>query len=92
MEPIVYGILFGGLLALAGIGFSLVYGVLDIVNLAHGVFIALGGYISYWLVTLLHLPEDSYPEGGERTNSLCICVDFWGVTIHSKPYDKPLDE
>jgi len=55
MEPIVYGILFGGLLALAGIGFALVYGVLDIVNLAHGVFIALGGYISYWLVTLLGL-------------------------------------
>lgn len=55
MEPIVYGVLFGGLLALAGIGFSLVYGVLDIVNLAHGVFIALGGYISYWLVTLLGL-------------------------------------
>ena len=53
MEPLIYGILFGGLLALAGIGFSLVYGVLDIVNLAHGVFIAFGGYISYWLVTLL---------------------------------------
>jgi branched-chain amino acid transport system permease protein len=53
MDPLIYGILFGGLLALAGIGFSLVYGVLDIVNLAHGVFIAFGGYISYWLVKLL---------------------------------------
>lgn len=55
MEPLIYGILFGSLLALAGIGFSLVYGVLDIVNLAHGTFIALGGYISFWLVKMTGL-------------------------------------
>jgi len=55
LEPLVYGLLLGGVLALAGLGFTLVYGVLDVVNLAHGVFVILGGYVSYWLVNLYGL-------------------------------------
>ncbi len=50
VEPLIYGLLLGGILALGGLGFALVYGVLDIVNLAHGAFVVLGGYVSYWLM------------------------------------------
>lgn len=43
------GILLGGLYAVMALGLALVWGVLNIVNLAHGAFIMLGGYVSWYL-------------------------------------------
>jgi branched-chain amino acid transport system permease protein len=45
------GILLGGLYGLMALGMALVWGVLNIVNLAHGAFIMLGGYAVYYLFT-----------------------------------------
>jgi branched-chain amino acid transport system permease protein len=45
------GILLGGLYGLMALGMALVWGVLNIVNLAHGAFIMLGGYAVYFLFT-----------------------------------------
>lgn len=49
------GILLGGLYALMALGLALVWGVLNIVNLAHGGFIMLGGYACYYLFADLQL-------------------------------------
>jgi branched-chain amino acid transport system permease protein len=46
------GILLGGLYALMALGLALVWGVLNIVNLAHGAFIMLGAYVAYYLFSL----------------------------------------
>jgi branched-chain amino acid transport system permease protein len=46
------GILLGGLYGLMALGMALVWGVLNIVNLAHGSLIMLGGYVFYYLFTL----------------------------------------
>ena len=46
-QATVYGILQGGLLALVAVGFSLVWGVMNVVNLAHGAFVILGAYIAW---------------------------------------------
>ena len=48
-QIIVNGILLGGLYGLMALGMALVWGVLNIVNLAHGAFIMLGGYAVYFL-------------------------------------------
>ncbi|CAB3825508.1 High-affinity branched-chain amino acid transport system permease protein LivH [Achromobacter pulmonis] len=45
------GILLGGLYAVMAQGLALVWGVLNIVNLAHGAFIMLGAYASWYLYT-----------------------------------------
>ena len=47
------GVLLGGLYALMALGLALVWGVLNIVNLAHGAFVMLGAYASYYLFTSL---------------------------------------
>jgi branched-chain amino acid transport system permease protein len=47
------GILLGGLYALMSLGLALVWGVLNIVNLAHGAFIMLGAYAAYYLFARL---------------------------------------
>jgi len=52
-QQIVLGILIGGLYGLAAAGLSLVFGVLKVLNVAHGELIMLGGYAAYWSVALL---------------------------------------
>ncbi|MEK7446910.1 MAG: branched-chain amino acid ABC transporter permease [candidate division NC10 bacterium] len=42
------GLLVGGIYVLAAIGISLLFGVMRIVNFAHGEFIMLGAYAAYW--------------------------------------------
>jgi branched-chain amino acid transport system permease protein len=55
LQSTVYGLLEGGLLALVAIGFSLVWGVMNIVNLAHGSFVLVGAYIAWKLNTEMGL-------------------------------------
>jgi branched-chain amino acid transport system permease protein len=47
------GVLLGGLYGLMALGMALVWGVLNIVNLAHGAFVMLGGYCVYFAFALL---------------------------------------
>jgi len=51
-QTIVYGILVGALYGLVTLGLGLLMGVMKFLNVAHGTFIVLGGYVSYWLFTL----------------------------------------
>lgn len=46
------GLLLGGLFAVVAMGFSIVWGVMNLVNLAHGAFIMLGAYITFWVFEL----------------------------------------
>lgn len=52
-QQLVLGLLIGGLYGLAAAGLSLVFGVLKILNIAHGELIMLGGYGAFWLFALL---------------------------------------
>jgi branched-chain amino acid transport system permease protein len=54
-QILVNGILLGGLYGLMGLGMGLVWGVLKIVNLAHGALIMLGGYALYYLYADAHI-------------------------------------
>jgi len=51
-QLVIAGILNGGLYALIAAGMALVFGVMKVINLAHGAFIILGSYVSFWLFTL----------------------------------------
>jgi branched-subunit amino acid ABC-type transport system permease component len=54
-QMIVNGLLIGGVYGLAGLGLSLIWGVMGVVNIAHGAFIMLGAYASYWMFVLFGL-------------------------------------
>jgi branched-chain amino acid transport system permease protein len=49
LQAVINGLLFGAVYATIGIGFSLVWGVMNIINIAHGSFIMVGAYLSYTL-------------------------------------------
>lgn len=49
LQHVINGLLQGCILALVGLGFSLVWGILNIINLAHAAFIMLAAYLTYFL-------------------------------------------
>src|SRR5271157_856353 len=48
VQVLVNGLLLGGLYACIAVGFSLVWGVLNVINILHGSFIVLGSYLAYF--------------------------------------------
>ena len=53
-QLIVSTILLGGIYALIAVGLTLIFGVMRVVNFAHGEFLMLGMYLAFWAFTLLH--------------------------------------
>jgi branched-chain amino acid transport system permease protein len=49
------GLVLGGIYALAAVGFSLIFGVLHVINLSHGVLVLLGAYLALILSEALHI-------------------------------------
>jgi branched-chain amino acid transport system permease protein len=48
LQTILSGVLIGLVYALVAVGLTLIFGVMDIVNFAHGEFLMLGMYASFW--------------------------------------------
>jgi len=63
-QALVSGLLIGFVFALIAAGLSLIFGVMEIVNFAHGEFLMLSMYLSYFL----HDRKSSQPSGWE-----CSC-------------------
>ncbi len=51
IQVLINGVLLGGLYACMAIGFSVIWGVMNLINIAHGSMIILGAYITYLLST-----------------------------------------
>jgi branched-chain amino acid transport system permease protein len=58
IEAIIDGVLTGGVYALMAAGLSLIFGVMDIINIAQGAMVVLGAYLSY--VLAVHLGIDLF--------------------------------
>jgi branched-chain amino acid transport system permease protein len=78
LSPIVMGLLLGGLYALIALGLSMVFGVMRLINLAHGDLVILGSYIAYAIVTYL---------GMDPVLSLVICIPvMFGIGFAIQKY------
>ena len=55
-QQLVNAISLGGVYALFALGFTLIFGVLNVVNLAHGAIFMLGAYAALYAVTILRVP------------------------------------
>jgi branched-chain amino acid transport system permease protein len=69
VQTVVSGLLLGAVLSLIAVGLTLIFGVMDIVNFAHGEFVMVGMYVSFFswsilgLDPLLSLPLSSLAVG-----------------------------
>lgn len=68
-------LLLASLYAAVALGFSLVWGIMKIVNLAHGAFILVGAYIAYWAFTKWHID----PFAGIVLSIVVLFVIGWLV-------------
>src|SRR4030042_465598 len=55
IQAMINGLLLGGVYAAYSAGFSLIFGVMGVVNLAHGELIMLGAFTSYWMFVCFHM-------------------------------------
>ena len=65
MQLLLFGVVWGGLYALIATGLNVIYGVMKILNIAHGELLMLGAYLTFWLFTLWDVsPLASIPLAG----------------------------
>ena len=64
-QNLVFGLFVGSLYGIAAVGLSLVFGVMRVLNVAHGELLMIGGYVSFWLFTIV---------GVDPFLSLLVCV------------------
>ncbi|HUV57478.1 MAG TPA: branched-chain amino acid ABC transporter permease [Acidimicrobiales bacterium] len=57
VNVLIQGVLIGGFYALFACGLSLMFGVLKVINLAHGDMAVVAGYVAVFLTPHLHIPE-----------------------------------
>jgi branched-chain amino acid transport system permease protein len=55
VQSVVGGIFTGSIYALVALGLTIMFGVMRVLNLAHGAFVMLGAYLTFWAYTLFHL-------------------------------------
>jgi branched-chain amino acid transport system permease protein len=52
VQLMLFGVVWGGLYALIALGLNLIFGVMKILNIAHGELLMLGAYMAFWLFAL----------------------------------------
>ncbi len=60
VQVIVSGLLIGSVYALFSSGLTLVWGMMNVINFAHGEFVMLGMYVAFWAFTLLQFGVTSF--------------------------------
>jgi branched-chain amino acid transport system permease protein len=55
VQVVIVGFFTGGVYALMSAGLTLIFGVMKVINIAHGAFLILSAYIAYWLFTAFGL-------------------------------------
>jgi branched-chain amino acid transport system permease protein len=54
-QVVIVGLLTGGVYALLATGLTLIFGVMRVINIAHGAFLIFSAYLAYWLFTVYGL-------------------------------------
>lgn len=55
LTPLIMGLMLGGVYALVALGLSMIFGVMKLINLAHGDLVIFGSYMTYFLMSYLGL-------------------------------------
>ncbi len=76
---LIYGTVYGALLGVVALGLSLIWGVMKVINLAHGEFIVLGAYLTIVLSRLLGIDPLATPIIDFLVGAVLGLVVFYAV-------------
>lgn len=63
-QQLVNGLTLGGVYALIAVGYTMVYGILFMLNFAHGEIYMIGGFVAWWVLSLLTVNNVPYVNAG----------------------------
>ena len=82
LQVLINGLLLGGLYGIMALGMSLIWGVMNIVNVAHGALIMLGAYLTFWMFTLWGIdPFASLPLTIASLFVYGYCLQRWILNL-----------
>lgn len=55
LQQLVNGLILGSVYALLALGYTMVYGIIRLINFAHGDLYMMGAFIGYYLINAFHL-------------------------------------
>ncbi|WP_420537849.1 ABC transporter permease subunit, partial [Leuconostoc mesenteroides] len=55
IQQLINGLMLGSVYALLALGYTMVYGIIKLINFAHGDIYTLGAYFGYFFIKVLHL-------------------------------------
>ncbi len=93
LQQLINGVTLGGIYALIALGYTMVYGIIQLINFAHGEFFAAGGYMGVILLSFLAARGymDTHPWlclGGSLALAMIYCA-FLAMAVEKVAY-KPL--
>lgn len=56
LEQFINGLVLGGIYALIAVGYTMVYGIIQLINFAHGEIFMFGAYLALMLITVFNIP------------------------------------
>ena len=71
-QQLVNGLLLGAIYALIALGYTMVYGVLRLINFAHGEVYMLGGYVALFISWQFGFTQDALMQNSTREGSLLL--------------------
>lgn len=85
LQALINGIIMGGIYGLIAVGLTIIFGVMKVINFAHGSFLMIGMFASYWLFSLIGL--DPY-VGLVFVIPFCFVVGYYVQSTLIKPIFK----
>lgn len=85
------GVSVGSILLLAALGLALSFGVMNVINMAHGEFLMVGGYISYLVCRFVHGPYAFLLALAAAFAGAAILGGILEVSVIRWLYGRPLD-
>lgn len=90
LQQLINGVTLGGIYALIALGYTMVYGIIQLINFAHGEFFAAGGYVG--VIFMSYLAAKGAPVwlclGGSLLLTMCYCA-MLAMAVEKVAY-KPL--
>jgi len=87
LQAVLSGVLVGGVYALIGVGLTLIFGVMRVINFAHGELVMLGMYATWFIFTNPHLGWDPYVS----IVAVAPLLFLWGAFLQWSVVERAMD-